>query len=84
MDMTNLKQYSVMALVGILIVSLLKLNLFVTQAQLEQQLRILEAQIRTEYATKQDIQEIKDSISDINRKLDKFYDKVSPTQGASR
>lgn len=76
MDFTNIKQYSFLALVGLIIFSLLKLNLFVTQAQLEQQLRLMEAQIRSEYATKQDIQEIKASIATLNSKLDKVYDKV--------
>lgn len=76
MELSTLKQYGVMALVGMVIYSLLKLNLFVTQAQLEQQLRLLEAQTRAEYATKQDIREIKDSIDSLNAKLDKVFDRA--------
>lgn len=76
MDFTNAKHYGMLALVGLVIYSLLKLNLFVTQAQLEQQLRLLEAQIRSEYATKQDIREIKDSIAAVNITLDKLNEKL--------
>ncbi len=74
--MDNIKQYGMAALVGAVIYSLLKLNLFVTHAQLEQQLRIMESQTRMEYATKQDIAEIKATMNTLNTKLDKVYEKV--------
>lgn len=76
MDLTNAKYYGMLALVGAVIYSLLKLNLFVTQGQLEQQLRLLESQTRAEYATKQDIREIKESMILINTKLDKLNESL--------
>lgn len=77
MELPPLKQFGWMAIVGIVLYSLLKLNLFVTHADLEQSLRTLESKVRGEYATRQDIQDIKHTLDTLNNKLDRLYEKRS-------
>jgi hypothetical protein len=53
-------------LVAVVAVSLMKLDLFVTYADMEREFRMLETKNTAQFATKQDIQEIKQLLASLN------------------
>lgn len=63
------KQYVTPALISVLTISLLKMGIFVTHGDLEQSLRTLENTIRSEYATRQDIEDIKALLNRLDDRL---------------
>lgn len=66
------RQFGTVTLIGAVIYTLLNLNLFVTHAQLQDELRRLEHAINSQYATRQDINDVKQSLDRLNTKLDKL------------
>jgi hypothetical protein len=80
------KHYLMPAAVSVVAIGLLKIGLFVTHGDLEQSLRRLESGIRAEYATKQDIQDIKSLLHRLDLQLsrmDERLDRALPP-GAAR
>lgn len=71
----TVRQFGMATLVGAVIYTLLNLNLFVTHAQLQDELRRLEHAINSQYATRQDINDVKVSLDRLNSKLDKLNDR---------
>ena len=69
------RQLGTATLIGAVIYTLLNLNLFVTHAQLQDELRRLEHAISSQYATRQDINDVKQSLDRLNTKLDKLTDR---------
>jgi hypothetical protein len=73
------KQYVAPALISVLTISLLKIGIFVTHADLEQSLRLMENAIRSEYATKQDIEDIKALLNRLDFQLSRLDDRLNAT-----
>ncbi len=71
------RQYVVPALISFVTVSLLKLGIFVTPVELEQSLRQLENSIRAEYATRQDVEDIKLLLNKLDLQLNKINDRLN-------
>ncbi len=71
------RQYVVPALISFVTVSLLKLGIFVTPVELEQSLRQLENAIRAEYATRQDVEDIKTLLNRLDLQLNKINDRLN-------
>ncbi|WMU93391.1 hypothetical protein EMOOHJMP_00198 [Microcystis phage MaAM05] len=74
------RQYVVPALISFVMVSLLKLGIFVTPVELEQSLRQLENAIRAEYATRQDVEDIKTLLNRLDLQLNKINDRLNHQQ----
>lgn len=74
--LSGLKQYLLPAVLSLLAVSLLKMGLFVTFGDLEYSLRKLETAIRSEYATRQDIQDIKQMLVRMEDRLEKLDERL--------
>ncbi|WP_303673472.1 hypothetical protein [Vampirovibrio chlorellavorus] len=74
------RQYVVPALISFMTVSLLKLGIFVTPVELEQSLRQLENAIRAEYATRQDVEDIKTLLNRLDFQLNKINDRLNHQQ----
>jgi hypothetical protein len=75
--LSQIRQYAIPALVSLITVSLLKLGIFVTPVELEQSLRRLENSIRTEYATRQDVEDIKTLLNRLDFQLNKIDDRLN-------
>lgn len=78
--LTQARQYVVPALISFVTVSLLKLGIFVTPVELEQSLRQLENSIRAEYATRQDVEDIKTLLNRLDFQLNKINDRLNHQQ----
>lgn len=63
------------ALISLVTVSLLKMGIFVTPVELQQALRQLENSIRSEYATRQDVEDIKTLLNKIDDRLNNLRQK---------
>ncbi len=74
-SMPSARKFGTVTLIGAVIYTLLNLNLFVTHAQLQDELRRLEHAINSQYATRQDINDVKVSLDKLNTKLDKLADR---------
>lgn len=77
--LSHYKQYVAPALISVLTISLLKIGIFVTHADMEQSLRLLESAIRSEYATKQDIEDIKALLNRLDLQLSRMDDRLNAT-----
>lgn len=75
--LSQYKHYVAPALVSVLTVSLLKMGIFVTHGDLEQSLRMLESTIRSEYATRQDIEDIKSLLNRLDGQLSRLDDRIN-------
>ena len=73
----SLKQYLLPALISVIAIGLLKVGLFVTYGDMERSFRLLEQSIRSEYATKQDIQDIKLLLTRVDMHLVKLDDRLT-------
>lgn len=73
---SGIKQYVFPAILSVLALGLLKIGLFVTYGDLERSLRHLETTIRSEYATKQDIQDVKVMLTRLDVQLGKINDRL--------
>lgn len=78
--LTQCKHYVAPVMLSVLTVSMLKMGIFVTHADLEQSLRALEGSIRTEYATRRDIEEIKSLLNRLDSQLTRLEDRLAGTQ----
>jgi hypothetical protein len=78
------KHYVAPALISVVTVSLLKMGIFVTHADLEQSLRAMETSVRSEYATKQDIADIKALLNRLDFQLSRLDDRLNATQKDKR
>lgn len=78
--LSNVRQYLVPALISLVTVSLLKLGIFVTPVELQQALRQLENSIRAEYATRQDVEDIKTLLNRVDAQLNKIDDRLHSLQ----
>jgi hypothetical protein len=74
------KHYVAPALISVLTVSLLKMGIFVTHADLEQSLRAMETEVRAEYATKQDIADIKALLNRLDLQMSRLDDRLNAAQ----
>jgi hypothetical protein len=74
MDKEIFYKYAPILLVGIALV--FQYNLFVTPAKLEQTHREILAEVAQAYITKSEFGNVKEQIADINKKVDKIYDKL--------
>lgn len=77
---TQARQYLVPALISLVTVSLLKMGIFVTPVELQQALRQLENSIRAEYATRQDVEDIKTLLNRVDSQLNKIDDRLNNLQ----
>lgn len=82
--LTQAKQYITPALISVVTLSLLKMGIFITHGDLEQSLRMLENNIRSEYATKQDINDIKLLLNHMDTQLSKLDDRLNNAHGENR
>jgi hypothetical protein len=71
------KQYFMPALISVVTVGLLKIGIFVTHGDLEQSLRAMETSIRSEYATKQDIEDIKALLNRLDLQISRMDDRLN-------
>jgi hypothetical protein len=71
------KQYFMPALISVVTVGLLKIGIFVTHGDLEQSLRAMETSIRSEYATKQDIEDIKALLNRLDVQISRMDDRLN-------
>ena len=60
----------------VVIALLFQYNLFVTPAELEQTHREILSEISQAYITKSEFSNVKEQLADINKKIDKIYDKL--------
>lgn len=74
------KQYVTPALISVLTLSLLKMGIFVTHGDLEQSLRSLENNLRSEYATRQDIDDIKALLNRLDAQLSRLDDRLEKSR----
>lgn len=74
---SQIRQYLLPALISLVTVSLLKMGIFVTPVELEQSLRHLENSIRAEYATRQDVEDIKTLLNRLDLHLNKIDDRLN-------
>lgn len=75
------KQYVLPAFISVVMVSLMKIGIFVTQADLVQSFRQLENAIRLEYATKQDVQDIKTMLNRLDVQISKLDERLNHRRG---
>lgn len=75
-SISSIKQYVFPAVLSVLAVGLLKIGLFVTYGDLERSLRQMETTIRSEYATKQDIQDVKIILTRLDEHLGKINERL--------
>lgn len=75
--LSQIRQYLLPALISLVTVSLLKMGIFVTPVELEQSLRHLENSIRAEYATRQDVEDIKTLLNRLDLHLNKIDDRLN-------
>ena len=73
---SQLKHYCLPTLISIVAVGILKIGIFVTRGDMEQSLRSLENSIRSEYATKQDIDDIKSLLNRLDIQLSRLTGKA--------
>lgn len=71
------KQYFMPAVISVVTVGLLKIGIFVTHGDLEQSLRAMETSIRSEYATKQDIEDIKALLNRLDVQISRMDDRLN-------
>lgn len=71
------KNYLLPAVISIVTVGIMKIGIFVTHGDLEQSLRMLENSIRAEYATKQDIEDIKFLLHRLDAQLSRMDDRLN-------
>lgn len=79
--LSQTRHYLLPALVSVVTVGLLKIGIFVTHGDLEQSLRLLENSIRAEYATKQDIADIKTLLNRLDLQLSRLDDRLNNLRG---
>ncbi|HEY9685473.1 MAG TPA: hypothetical protein V6C52_00710 [Coleofasciculaceae cyanobacterium] len=65
------------AVISVVTVGLLKIGIFVTHGDLEQSLRAMETSIRSEYATKQDIEDIKALLNRLDVQISRMDDRLN-------
>ncbi len=78
--LSQAKQYMVPAAVSVMAISLLKIGLFVTHGDLEQSLRLLENSLRAEYATRRDIDDIKQLLGKMDSRLSRLDERLAGLQ----
>lgn len=71
------RQYVMPACISFITVSILKLGLFVTPAELAQSLREMETATRAEYATQRDVADIKTLLNRMDVQLSKIDDRLN-------
>lgn len=81
---TQAKQYLMPAAISVMAVGLMKVGIFVTHGDMEQSLRTLENSIRGEYATRQDIEDIKFLLNRMNMQLDRLDDRLDKLRKEDR
>lgn len=74
MDKQTLEKYAPFALIIIAII--FQWNVFVTPAQLETKHREILQDIATRYTTKEQYNDMKTQLQDMQQKIDKIYDKI--------
>jgi hypothetical protein len=74
---SHAKQYFMPAVISVVTVGLLKIGIFVTHGDLEQSLRAMETSIRSEYATKQDIEDIKALLNRLDVQISRMDDRLN-------
>ena len=79
MDKNNLLKFAPYILV--IFVFLLQYNLFVTPQQLEIKHREIVSEIANNYVTKAEMSNFKETISDMQKKIDKIYDILTIKKG---
>lgn len=77
------RQFIIPALISVVAVSILKLGIFVTPVELEQSMRQLENAIRSEYATRQDVEDIKTLLNRLDLQLNKLNDRLNDQRDPS-
>lgn len=82
--LSQAKHYVTPAVISILTVSLLKMGIFVTHGDLEQSLRSLEKNLRSEYATRQDIEDIKSLLNRLDEQLSRLDDRLEKSRREGR
>lgn len=82
--LSQAKHYVTPAVISILTVSLLKMGIFVTHGDLEQSLRSLEKNLRSEYATRQDIEDIKSLLNRLDGQLSRLDDRLEKSRREGR
>ncbi|MCE3236988.1 MAG: hypothetical protein K0Q50_3180 [Vampirovibrio sp.] len=82
--LSQAKHYVTPAVISILTVSLLKMGIFVTHGDLEQSLRNLEKNLRSEYATRQDIEDIKSLLNRLDEQLSRLDDRLEKSRREGR
>ena len=78
--LSQAKHYVTPAVISIITVSLLKMGIFVTHGDLEQSLRSLEKNLRSEYATRQDIEDIKSLLNRMDEQLSRLDDRLEKSR----
>ena len=73
---SHLKQWVLPAVLSVIAIGLMKMGLFVTYGDLERSLRLLETEMRGEYATRSDIQDIKGMLHKLDTQLGKVNDRL--------
>ena len=82
--LSQAKHYVTPAVISILTVSLLKMGIFVTHGDVEQSLRSLEKNLRSEYATRQDIEDIKSLLNRLDGQLSRLDDRLEKSRREGR
>lgn len=74
MDKDTMVKYAPWLVVGFAF--FVQYNLFVTPAQLEQTHREILSEVARNYSTKETSENFQNQLADIQRKIDKIYDKI--------
>ena len=74
MDKDFMQKYAPVLIMSIAII--FQYNLFVTPAKLEQTHREILSEVSKLYITKSEFVNMKEQLADINKKIDKIYDKL--------
>lgn len=74
MDKDTIEKYAPFAVIIIAII--LQWNVFVTPAQLEEKHRIILQEVSSIYTTKETSDNFKSQLDDMQKKIDKIYDKI--------
>ena len=73
--------YKYLPLIALSVAVIFQYNLFVTPEKLEQTHREILSEISKAYITKSEFGIVKEQLNDINKKIDKIYDKLIQERG---